>query len=87
MRDRQVRALRDQIFAQSEVCLVLPQSKNAKPAEPECKDCRWARVDRSVLRCHANPPQVRLPFDNIAAWPVVPAKGGGCRLHEWKEAV
>lgn len=49
-----------------------------------CNACRWA-VDEGngLLRCHVNPPQLRVPYDNLAAWPVVPSTGGGCRL--WQE--
>ena len=52
------------------------------PALAPCRSCRWRTLDRGVGRCHANPPQIRLPFDNMAAWPVVPDEGGGCRLWE-----
>lgn len=55
-----------------------------KPTLPQCKTCKWSQHDPGckLPRCHANPPQIRLPFDNIAAWPVVPEAGGGCRLWE-----
>lgn len=46
-----------------------------------CHSCRWAVGNRDQLRCHLNPPQIRLPYDNIAAWPVVPREGGGCSNH------
>jgi hypothetical protein len=54
-----------------------------KPIKP-CNTCRWSIRDQgtNLARCHANPPQIRLPFDNIAAWPVVPEQGGGCGLHQ-----
>jgi len=60
--------------------------QSSKKELPACRDCVWAVHDpgTKLLRCHANPPQIRLPFDNIAAWPVVPDQGGGCRLHEEK---
>ena len=48
-----------------------------------CCECRYSVPDGALNRCHASPPQVRMPYDNLSAWPVVPAKGGGCRL--WKE--
>lgn len=65
-----------------------PKSKTTEDkTEPRpCNTCAWRVFDvgSNLSRCHANPPQIRLPFDNIAAWPVVPEKGGGCRLHEEK---
>lgn len=59
-------------------------SKPPKPALKPCSTCLWAVREQGnePLRCHASPPQLRLPFDNLAAWPVVPEKGGGCRLHQ-----
>jgi hypothetical protein len=51
----------------------------------QCSMCRWAiREGNGVLRCHSNPPQIRTPYDNLSAWPVVPEQGGGCRLWEEK---
>jgi len=47
-----------------------------------CRECRWFVKVNETARCHANPPQIRVPYDNMSAWPVVPDKGGGCRLHE-----
>jgi hypothetical protein len=46
-----------------------------------CSTCQWAVPTNELLRCHFNPPQVRMPYDNMAAWPVVPSKGGGCSKH------
>lgn len=57
-----------------------------QPVKPKalrpCCSCRWYVRVADLSRCHVNPPQIRLPYDNIAAWPVVPSSGGGCRLHE-----
>ena len=48
-----------------------------------CATCRWCITEgNGAPRCHANPPQLRLPYDNLSAWPVVPFVGGGRRLHE-----
>jgi len=47
-----------------------------------CSSCRWRAWDGGVWRCHSGPPSVRMPYDNMAAWPVVPETGGGCRLWE-----
>lgn len=53
------------------------------PEIQPCHSCAWfVRGGNYTARCHANPPQIRLPFENAAAWPVVPLVGGGCRLHE-----
>ena len=58
--------------------------KPAPVAPKPCSTCCWSvREGNGLSRCHANPPQVRLPYDNLAAWPVVPETGGGCRL--WEE--
>jgi len=51
-----------------------------EPIQP-CCSCRWAVQTKELLRCHLNPPQVRMPYDNMAAWPVVPSRGGGCSSH------
>jgi len=60
-----------------------PQADQPRPRVGPCRTCRWAiREGNGVLRCHANPPQIRTPYDNLAAWPVVPEQGGGCRLWE-----
>ena len=59
-------------------------SQSASPPllEP-CETCRWRHWDGGTFRCHAHPPQVRFPYDNMACWPVVPSTGGGCR--EWDQ--
>jgi hypothetical protein len=46
----------------------------------ECRYCRNAKFYHNNLRCHAGPPQVRFPYDNMSAWPVVPETGGGCSI-------
>ena len=47
-----------------------------------CNQCRWRAWDSGTHRCHLNPPQMRIPYDNMSAWPVVPATGGGCSKWE-----
>lgn len=37
------------------------------PIKRHCCNCEWC-VDG---RCCFNPPQVRLPYDNMSSWPVV----------------
>lgn len=60
-------------------------SESLKTIAGPCSTCRWSlRENNGVHRCHANPPQIRTPYDNLAAWPVVPEQGGGCRLWEAK---
>jgi hypothetical protein len=63
----------------------------AKPATAQqihpCHTCRWAVLANDVLRCHSHPPQLRVPYDNMASWPVVPKVGGGCRLHEQRMGI
>lgn len=65
---------------------VLPVQRGVAPVVPSlspCNTCRWrVRYGNGLSRCHAEPPQVRFPYDNMACWPVVPDTGGGCRLHE-----
>jgi hypothetical protein len=47
----------------------------------ECNACRFYKHDgHGMARCHARPPQLRVPYDNLSAWPVVPQVGGGCGL-------
>lgn len=58
-----------------------PLPGSANRVQP-CATCRWRVWNGSTHRCHANPPQIRIPYENLAAWPVVPETGGGCRLHE-----
>lgn len=55
-----------------------PQSNTPRPMLEPCSTCRWRVWDGGTHRCHANPPQVRFPYENMACWPVVPEKGGGC---------
>lgn len=59
-----------------------PKTHKPVPPLPECRSCQWFRKVNETARCHGGPPQIRLPFDNMAAWPVVPIQGGGCRLWE-----
>lgn len=66
-----------------------PQQTAKKPClapDMQCKDCRFA-VDHGnlVLRCHLLPPAIKMPYDTMSAWPVVPVQGGGCRSWEGKE--
>lgn len=52
-----------------------------------CCTCRWfvaAGKGDKFSRCHANPPNIRFPYHDMSAWPVVPESGGGCRMHEDK---
>lgn len=59
------------------------RAANDKPAGLQpCHSCCWAVPVNELLRCHCNPPQVRMPYDNMAAWPVVPSRGGGCSYHQ-----
>ena len=58
-----------------------PSQGAATHALEPCHTCRWRVWDAGTNRCHAGPPQVRFPYDNMACWPVVPSTGGGCR--EW----
>jgi hypothetical protein len=61
------------------------RAANGKPEGIQpCASCIWAVPTNELLRCHFNPPQVRMPYDNMAAWPVVPSKGGGCSQHKDK---
>ena len=78
--------LRPQIPPQSPASgIKTPPKPTLAPAnrvlEP-CSTCRWRAWDGGTHRCHAGPPQVRFPYDNMACWPVVPDKGGGCRIWE-----
>lgn len=58
--------------------------RKTEQAVKPCSTCLWSiREGNGLHRCHVNPPQIRLPYDNLAAWPVVPTEGGGCRL--WEE--
>lgn len=59
-----------------------PLAASPLPSLKPCSSCRWRAWDGGVWRCHSGPPSVRMPYDNMAAWPVVPAEGGGCRLWE-----
>jgi hypothetical protein len=59
-----------------------PQGGAGRGGLEPCLTCRWRVWANGCHRCHCGPPQVRHPFDNLAAWPVVPETGGGCRLWE-----
>jgi len=55
---------------------------------PSCATCHWAQWHRTDLRCHLNPPQIRLPYENIAVWPVVPQEGvSGCSFFRNKNPI
>lgn len=56
----------------------LPKPVGLQP----CHTCAAFVLDRDLARCHLNPPQIRLPYDNMAAWPPVPTQGGGCLQHK-----
>lgn len=50
-----------------------------------CNTCRWfVRHSNGSFRCHAEPPRIRWPYENLSAWPIVPVQGGGCGLHQTK---
>lgn len=70
------------------VAIATAKALNSKPSQRNgglepCCSCRYYVRVNELARCHLNPPQIRVPYDNMSAWPVVPDRGGGCG--QWKE--